>query len=419
MSHFRNVNVAFQEGTHLDGAGRLRVSLPFSVTEHSFDYGTGSTFWDATIVGGGSSVAHQPNSSSVLLTAGTGAADSVIRQTFRYFHYRPGKSQAAEVTGVFGAAVANVRRRMGYFDASDGIFLEQNGTTDVAIVRRTSTSGAPVETRVTQANWSEDKFDGSLTALNPSKATLDLSKGVVFTIDLLWYGYGDVRVGFNHNGRFKTAHIFRGFAATTVPYMKTGSLPLRYEITNLAAQGVAHTLLQTCAQIISEDGQQEPPGVVFSTNVGTLQHAVTTQRALLSIRPKATLGGKTNRVESLAEFFSLLVGTNDCLWEIQFAPVFTGVPVWTSANAASSIEFSIHTDAAAGALTTPGTVLASGYQAAGSGAARIALTQAELRTKAIMHLDMAGANPTAVSVVATSRTGTSNISAAMDWREVL
>lgn len=418
MSYLRNVNIAFQETTALDAAGRLRVSLPFTVTEHSFEYATGATFWDATIVGGGSSVAHQPDSSSVLLTAGTGASDSVIRQTFRYFHYRPGKSQVAELTGVMGAAISNVRRRMGYFDASDGIFLEQNGTTDVAFVLRTSTSGAPSETRVVQADWNVDRFDGSLSGLNPSKATLDLSKGIIFAVDLLWYGYGDVAVGFKVGRTFKVAHIFQHFGTLTAPYMKSGSLPLRYEITNLAGQGVAHTFLQTCAQVLSEDGELEPPGIILSANVGTLQHAVTTRRALISIRPKATLGGKTNRVESAAAAFSLLVGTNDCLWEIIYGSVFTGTPVWTSPGPTSSIEFSIHTDASAGALTTPGAVLSSGYMAAGAAANRLNLRETDLRSKAIMHLDMAGANPTPISVVATSRTGTSNISAAIDWREV-
>jgi hypothetical protein len=178
-------------------------------------------------------------------------------------------------------------------------------------------------------------------------------------------------------------------------------------------------MLQSCGNVIQEDATQEEPGLTFSANNGITQVAVTTRRAVLSIRPLATVGpsSKVNRIPIIPEAFTLLVGTNDCLWEIVHDPTFTGTPVWTSADAQSGVEYSIHADAALGAITN-GHVVESGYQGAGAGAVRIGIVQAGLLNKLPITLDMSGANPQAFSIVCTSRTGTSNVLSSLTWKEI-
>jgi len=416
VSHLRKVNAQFQDSPDLDAAGRLRVSLPLSLFDQAFEWDVADLFWNETIVGGGSSVAYDANRSSVTLTAGTGATDSVIRQTRDYHHYRPWKSQLIPLTFTFGAVVADLRRRAGYFETNNGIFLEQNGTTDIAVVRRSFVTGAVVETRATQANWNLDTL--SVTAPNPSKLTLDLTKAQILVIDLQWLSEGRVRIGFKIGATVVYVHEFLAANVIDVPYMETASLPIRFEITNLAGQGVSHTLRQGCSSVITEDGDQDEFGVFFSADNATTPIAVTTRRAILSIRPKAAFGpaSKVNRVPIEPQAFNLLVSTNDARWELVFNPTFTGTPVWVDPGTHTAVEYSVHGDAAAGAISA-GIMVNSGYVAAGVGIAAGAIVQTPLLNKLRLNLDMAGANPRAFSLVMASMTGTSNVAGALSWKE--
>lgn len=409
----RKASIAFQDTAAIDAFGRLRSALPYTLFDQSLEYGVGQLFWNTVTVGGSSAIAHDGNTSNVILTCGTGATDSVIRQTYQYNRYRPGKSQQASMTGVFGAAVANLVRRVGYFDAGDGIFLEQNGTTDFAVVKRSSTSGAPVDTRVVQASWNLDKLDGS----GPSAITLDKTAGFIFMVDLQWIGFGRVRVGFDIGGVVVYVHQFLHANIVTLPYMKTASLPIRYEISNTALQGATHTLRQGCASVVSEDGGQDEPALHFSASSGIATVAVTTRRAVISIRPKATIGpsSKINRVPVMLESVLTLTGTNDAFYEVVHDPTFTGAPVWVDPDTQSAVEYSLHGDAAAGAITL-GHVIQSGYLSSAAGAVRIAV-EGSVRSRLPIALDMNGANPIAVSLVLTSISGTSNNARAMIWKE--
>jgi hypothetical protein len=401
----------------VDASGRWRVSLPLSLFDQAFEWDLADLFWNETIVGGGSSVAYDANRSSVTLTASTGATDSVIRQTRDYHHYRPGKSQRIPTTFTFGAAVANLRRRAGYFDANNGIFLEQNGTTDLAVVRRSFVTGAAVETRATQAAWNLDTL--SPTEPNPSGLTLDMTKAQLLVTDLQWLSEGRVRVGFNIGGKDIYVHEFNASNVIDVPYMETASLPIRFEITNLAAQGVSHTLRQGCSSVMSEDGDQEEFGLFWSADNATTPIAVTTRRAILSIRPKALFGpaAKVNRVPIEPQAFNLLVASNDARWELVFNPTFTGAPVWVDPGTHTAVEYSVHGDAAAGAITG-GYMVNSGYVASGIGVAAGSIVQTPLLNKLRLNLDMAGANPRAFSIVMTSMVaGAANVAGALSWKE--
>jgi hypothetical protein len=410
-----NVRVTLGDADVLDAAGRLRVSLPLTLFDQTFEWDLAELFWDQTLVGGGT-VTYDANNSSATLTVGTGATDSVIRQSRDYHHYRPWKSHLIPLTFTFGAAAADVRRRAGYFEGNNGIYLEQNGTTDVALVRRTFVSGGAVDNRVVRASWNLDTL--SPTAPNPSGVTQDLSLAQLMVIDLQWLSEGRVRIGFKVGGAIIYVHEFNASNILVGPYMETASLPIRFELTNLAGTGTSHTLRQGCSSVITEDGDQDEFGLFFSADNGTTAIAVTTRRAILSIRPKAVFGpsSKVNRVPIEPQTFNLLVSTNNARWEIVFNPTFTGTPVWVDPGTHSAVEYSVHGDAAAGAFTA-GIMLNSGYAAAGVGIAAGAIVQTPFFNKLRATLDIDGANPRAFSLVVTSMTGTSNAAGAMSWKE--
>jgi hypothetical protein len=400
----------------LDGFHRNRVSLPFTTFDQAFEWDLAALFWDTATVDGGS-IAYSPNNSSVTLTVDTGASDSAVRQS-QYHHYRPGKSQLIPITFTFGAGVANLQRRAGYFDASDGIYLEQVGN-EVALVRRTFVGGSPDDTdRVLQADWSEDTLSFG-SSRNPSGISLNLAMGQLLIIDLQWLSEGTVRVGFDIDGDIIYVHHFHAANILVGPYMRTASLPIRYEITNLAAQGEAHTLRQGCSSVMSEDGDQDDFTISFSANTGTTRHATTTRRALISIRPKATFGpsSKVNRVPIIPQAFTALAATNDALLEFLYNPTFTGTPVWVDPGSDIAVEYSIHTDAAAGALTAPGLPVGNHYLPSGQGATAQAISVNPLLNKLRPRLEMGGAQR-ALTLAGTSMSGTSAIAAGLVWGEV-
>jgi hypothetical protein len=200
--------------------------------------------------------------------------------------------------------------------------------------------------------------------------------------------------------------------------MRTPNLPVRYEIDKTAGI-LTHELQAICAAVMSEGGIDEMPGANFSASA-TTGRTVATRRALLSIRPKATLNGLVTRaLIEPADYCTIATGTNIItLIELVYNPTFqtsSGSLTWTSAGTSSAVEYSIHGDANAGVFTG-GTVVQS-YLLAGSTTQRNAQLSRIARTYPLV-LDQAGANPRALSVVATDVSGTATVYATMGWKEV-
>lgn len=415
MSYFNRMQVSGADTASLDAFGRWRTSEPVGLFDQTFQYDAGPYSWEDILSTG--TVTHVPLSSSVQLSTVNGTSGNyAYRQSRRYIRYQPGKSQLILMTGVLGARVANVRKRIGYFDALNGCFFEQTGS-DFAVVVRTGVGGAASDTdRTVQASWNIDPMNGS----GPSGLTLDDAKAQIFVMDLQWLGHGRVRFGLDINGVIYPVHASQLHANTlSVPYMTTGNLPVRVEIENTAAAGALTTMLFTCASVISEGGVEVTGGFDFTANNGATAITCTTRRAILSIRPAATLGGVIFRGEVRPLDIALLTGTNDALVELVYDPTFTvggGALTWTSPDADSGVEYSVHGDANAGAFTG-GHPSASAYSPATAGArASFALTTRGLQLPLV--LDSIGANPKALSVVITSMTGNSVNRASINWTEI-
>ena len=242
--------VQFGGGT-TDAFGRLRVSEPYTLFDSQNRFQIDPQFDTST--SGSATATHLSNESTVAMNVTTTSGDEVIRQTKRVFPYQPGKSLLALMTFVMAPTQTNLRQRVGYFGANDGLYLEQNDT-DVRFVLRKSTSGSVDDTEyVTQANWNVDKFDGT----GPSGITLDLTKAQILFFDIEWLGVGDVRCGFYSQGKPVIAHIFQNENVKDKVYMKTAILPVRYEITATGALSSGATLRQICSTVASEGGYQQ------------------------------------------------------------------------------------------------------------------------------------------------------------------
>jgi hypothetical protein len=343
-----------------------------------------------------------------ITVSGTIAHYSVL-QSRQYIRYIPGKSHLVLITGIFSpGTVANLDARVGYFDSANGIFLKvTNGV--AGFVRRTSTSGSVVGTEVTQANWNIDPMDGT----GPSGKTIDLTKTQILFIQAQWLGVGRVIAGFDIDGVLYPCHQFLNANSLSVPYTQTFNLPVRFELLNTAASA-GGTIQFVCCSVQSEGGE-EARGFPRSASNGITTIPVTTRRPVLSIRPKATYNSITNRAQIEQEELQLNVTTNSAYYEIVIGGTLTGAS-WTSVGTDSVAEF----DVAATAITG-GTVIARGFATttgAGASAAGSAKGETNLRNPIVLsQIDALTATQIPFTIVATSFTGTSNVSAALNWFE--
>lgn len=390
-----------------DAFARLRVSSPISQFDYQNQYNVGPFIWSDSLSGTGS-VTHQPNSSTVLMsTGGTASGAKAYRQTRKYMRYNPGKSLLPIVTFNFQSAQNNVRKRVGYFDANNGIFLQQTHDV-VSVVLRSRSSGSVVETVVPQNQWNCDKMDGK----GKSGITVDWTKCQILFADIQWLGVGTIRIGLEIDGTPYCVHTFDNANLTSTTYMTTANLPIRYEVENLGTTSSAGTLLQICSTVITEQGTNDDGGYyTHSANSGITAINVTTRRNVLAIRPKLLLNSITNRAKISISDIELMVGGNNVLWELVYNPTLGGSPSYTSVSDNSPVEFDI-----AGTTITGGEVIKSGYVPTGTGILKTSFSD-EVTNQFPLALDIDGANPTLISLVCTSVTGTATVSAAMTFKE--
>jgi hypothetical protein len=250
-------------GNNVDAFGRLRVSEPLTIFDSKSIMSKNNLFDESTANGG--SVTYTANKSTVNLNVTEAAGSKTIRQTKRVMSYQPGKSLLIFNTFVMNTLTANLKQKVGLFDANNGIFFTADGTT-LKIVRRTYTSGAAVDTEISQSSWNGDTLNGT----GASGFTLDATKSNILFIDIEWLGVGSVRVGFVINGQLITAHTFYNANSLTTVYMQTANLPIRYEIERAGTLSAGtYTLQQICSSCISEGGYQ-PEGVQQMIGTNTL-----------------------------------------------------------------------------------------------------------------------------------------------------
>jgi hypothetical protein len=342
----------------------------------------------------------------------TASGDKVVRQTRQYHRYQPGKSQLILATFIMGAARTNLTQQVGYYDAANGIFLQlQNSTLN--IVQRTSTSGSPVNTQIAQSAWNVDKFDGT----GPSGLTLDITKTQILFIDMEWLGVGRVRVGFVIDGKIYVAHQFLNANVLTTVYQTTANLPVRYEIENTGVVTGTPTLGAICCSVISEGGFESGRGYTFAADRGTTVLSITTEVAVISIRPKATFNSIVNRGQIIPRQVAGYADTTGARFRVVYNPTLGGTPSWNSVNDSSIAEFDI-----AGTTATGGIILDTWYvNAGGSGnQAFPGATALGVLARLPLTLDAAGSNPIHLTLTATriGGSGTCNVLGGMSWTEL-
>lgn len=355
-------------GTATDAFGRLRVSNPFTLFDSQNRYQINDRFNTSNTGTANANTSYILHQSSIDLNVGTASNDSVLRETRRVFAYQPGKSLLIMNTFAMANAQANLTQRVGYFNTENGIFLEKSNN-DVYIVLRSNSTGTITDTKVAQADWNKDIFDGTANSFATSvgHGGLDTTNTNIFWIDIEWLGVGDVRCGFVVDGLMVPAHIFHNDNIRKVPYMTTACLPVRYEIFNTGTTGNNSTLKQICSTVISEGGYQlqgRPRSIGHSVNSAVTLTTAGVEYTALSIRLKSE---RPDAIVLPKDVNILGISTNPTRlkYKIILNANTTG-GTWTSVGNDSAVQYNLGTS-----IDGSGEVLASGFipvtnQSAGS-----------------------------------------------------
>ncbi len=413
------VGPANPSGVAVDAFGRMRTSTPLTLFDSSHRY-RDNGLWSTSNTAG-TTVAHSTNQGLINLTLPTTADAEIIRESTKTCSYQPGKSLFVLNTFVPATPKANLRQRVGYFGAENGIYFEIDGTT-AYLVERSYVTGELVETRVAQANWNNDTLQGSAVNVPgqglgpcPSNIELDLTKAQIFWMDIEWLGLGSVRCGFVIDGKLVHCHSFHHANLIASTYITTASLPLRYEMKNTGTTASSSTMGQVCSSVVSEGGYelrglQQAASVPITAPVDL--PVAGTYYTVLSIRLKAS----PNRLDAIVILtaLSVLGITNNAHynWQVRASGTSNG-GTWVDAGTNSAVEYKID-----GGTYDGGRILASGYTSGSNqGSTSVDILKEALFKFQLERNGLTG-EPFELSLVATSNSNGADIYASMDWEEI-
>ena len=303
-----------------DAFGRLRVSAPqLLIDEKSV---TASPLI-GNAASGGASYSKPANKSSFYLTTG-GVGSIATRQTRVRAVYQPGKSQFIQQTFTFGTATTGIVQRVGYFDDSNGLFLELDGSS-LSFVIRSKYTGSVVDTKIGRALWF-DKLDGT----GPSGKTLDLTKSQILEMDFQWLVVGRVRFGFVIDGAFILAAVSNWSNRQSGVYMTNPNQPLRWQIESTSS--AAAVTLEAICGCVSTEGANELRGISlgYDTDGTPLALGAAAYGELIAIR--LTSAGALVGTSSPINISVLCASTANFLWELWLQAAGMSGGTWSTPN---------------------------------------------------------------------------------------
>ena len=411
MTFFPETFIRFANTTSIDAFSRLRTTgraVTLFDSKQVFS-GSNGIVWDTKIVSG-SSTSHNVDRASTMMTVTTASGSSAIRQTKQYINYQPGKSLLTFQTFVLGTSVDGVIKRAGRYEDNNGIYLEQSGSS-VNMCLRSSVSGTPIVTSVSQSAWNLDTMDGS----GPSTKTLDLSKAQIYFSDLEWLGVGRVRTGFVIGGVPIAVHEFTHSNIIDSAYMSTPNLPFRFEIENFGS-AVTASLEHICASAISEGGY-DPLGITRSADRDA--HAIAISSGSLAPVISIKLASHGIGATVIPTDISLMSTTNASFrWTVFLNPTISGSDNvnWQSVPNGSVVEYDVSRDTTN--TLSSGVLIASGYVEAGNKAAGEQINRA-LKSSLFLSADIDGDFDEIVVGIRSLETSTESFLASISWRELL
>ncbi len=332
-------------GPTFDAFGRLRFSEPLTLLDSKLLYDKSPLIWDEKITNNSSTATSTHSTSHARVRMHVGNNDTIIRQTKRRFNYQNGKSSLIFMTTVFGSKTAGVTKRVGYFDANNGLFFEQDGSNLKVVIRKNGS-----DTVINQSSWNIDKLNGT----GKSEINLNETKSQIIIIDFEWLGVGRVRFGFVIDGIIYYCHQFLNANVNDSVYIKTPNLPLRYEISSTSGSS---DLDHICCSIMSEGGRAED-NIGITRSFSNDSNGISAN-AQGSGYPLVAIRLKSDQLETTVIPFDvqILSTTSDNYnWKLCLNPTMTATLSYSGLN-----NSSVETAVGQGTISNYGTVLLQGY----------------------------------------------------------
>lgn len=301
MSNISQGNYPIQfDPSALDPNGRLKTTTLQTIFDVDFEYSPQNARWES-VVTGGSTITQNATVGGIQVFCPAVPNALAIRQSKVYHRYQPGKATYIATATLLGNPNANVIKRVGIFDNSNGIFLEHSGynaTTlqgTVYAVQRSDAGGVyPFDYRVPQSLWNIDVFDGSSNPNNPSGILINYNVIQMVIMDFAWYGAGTARIGFLIGGKVYWGHAFKAGNNSGTPignygklaWSRTGNLPVRYEVRQplspLPNTGI--TIYHWGVSVVTEGRYDQQRGFSYAATNGTNLKTISARTPILSLR---------------------------------------------------------------------------------------------------------------------------------------
>ena len=393
------------EGYQLfDAFGNAQVSQLTSIDNYQWIYtDIPHRFYIESAVGGSS--IHNAESSLLRLVV-TDASGSLYRRTTNtYYPYLPGTGTQTMFSIASGdVGKAGVVRRWGIYNDTDGIYFELNGT-DFSVNERSSVTGAVVNQKINRNSFNGDK----LLSPNTSPFQIDFSKFNLYWIDFQWLGVGKVRFGaYSPFGERIVLHTFTNANKNTIPYMKTGTLPIRMEIFNETGTASSSELRVACIAVTKQNDEDFFIGKEYTYVSETVTVNSLGNTPVLSFQPRELVNGIVNRTVSIPIDFEFTVDGQPIRVDVIANSALTGSSFINSASAASTIL-----------LDTGSTDMSGGqrietiFQPAG-----VSLRELTNRLDNALQLQGDGTPNTFTLAARSSISGSSNVTILSRWKEL-
>lgn len=369
--------------------GELSVSVLHPRAVLSFSYNINADLVNTDETGSGA-VTSEDRMAKLSTGAATSSTASLSSRTV--VDYQPGVGALGRGTAIFTAGVAGSEQWIGVGDDLDGFFFGYNGA-DFCINRRKD----GVDNVTTQANWNEDNADGTGTL-----PVVDFTKGNVFEIKYQWLGFGAIKFSIANptTGKFVLVHTIQYANANTSPSVDNPSFPLYAYVGNTTNN--TDVVLKTASMGGYLEGEHKATGPLKSID-NNKAGVGTTYTNILTIRNKTTYQSVRNRIHlKILEISADADGTKAVTIKMIRDATLGGTPSYTDIDTnTSAVDYDT-----AGTTVTGGVALKT-----------FRLSKLESKDLEMEPLDIELVRGETLTIAAATDSGTSDIGAAITWRE--
>lgn len=342
VSSSGSAHIRFTEGEQLfDAFGYSQFRNINTIDTHQFS-SIDDPYKYFDVVENGGEIIHEPSQSSIRLVVNSTMGSKSCRTSRNYYPYIAGEGNFTLMSlALSEKSKSGLVSYWGFMDDSDGVYFKlDEGILNVCIL--SSIDGVSTETCVDSTN-----FNG----ISPNYE-IDYSKFNLFWIDYQWLGVGKVRYGtISPMGERITLHTIQNANHNIRPYMKSGSLPLRWAIENKESTTSPSEMKVTCAQVANQTGNEKFKPSVYSYTKETSTLVGDDYTYLLSIRAKGNINGFRNKIVTILHSLEIISSEQPIILKLSIGSDLTGSTFTSYQNPSSSIEVDIDATDFIGGIT--------------------------------------------------------------------